>query len=375
MNYFDHAASTPIYPEVLDTLLSSMRSDFANPSAMHFLGHELAEKMSILRQNFLKNLNASKDDSFIFTSSATESNNTVIKGLCLEEGDAIVYCRADHPSVTSPIENLVGVELREIVLNKDGTVDLGLFKKLIDNKVKLVVMTNVNNQSGVILDVILLSTIIKAQSNAHIHIDAVQSFGKINFKLSKDIDSVSLTSHKIGGPKGIAGLFLKKGHLVKPLILGGGQEHGLRSSTQAYPLIQSFHQAMTIVLSHSLQQFDCIVKFSEMIRNHLVKFIPSIIFPFKDTSPYIVSFILPGISADVILRHLEMRNIYISTSSACSSRISGTSSTLTAMNIIKGHHKNFLRISLSPITSQEEVENLLREFVSVWESIKHMQKR
>ena len=375
MNYFDHAASTPLFSEVLDTLLTSMKTDFANPNAIHILGHDLDEKMSTYRESFLQILGGSKTDSFIFTSSATESNNTVIKGLKFVEGDTIVYCRADHPSLTAPIENIKGVSLKEIILNEDGSVDLEVFKSLIDEKVKLVVMTSVNNQSGVIFDIALMSAIIKLKSSAHIHVDAVQIFGKINFKLTSDIDSVSFTSHKIGGPKGIAGLFLKNGHLVKPLLLGGGQELGFRASTPAYPLIKSFHQAMTIVTSYQEESYINATAFSEMIKNYLKKSIPSIMMPFRNTSPYIISFILPGISSDIILRHLEMRGVYISSTSACSSRLSGTNTTFTAMNISSCYHKNFLRISLGTNTTFEEVENLLKEFVFVWESLKHMQKR
>lgn len=375
MNYFDHAASTPLYSEVLDTLFVSMRTDFANPSALHILGHDLAEKISLYKENFLKVLGGNKNDSFIFTSSATESNNTVIRGLCFEEGDVVVYCRADHPSVTAPVESLKGVLLREIVLNADGSVDLELFKNLIDEKVKLVVITSVNNQSGVIFDVAAMSAIVKSQSKAHVHIDAVQSFGKILFKLTPDIDSVSLTSHKIGGPKGVAGLYLKHGHQVKPLLLGGGQEEGIRSSTQAYPLISGFHQAMRMAVAAQSVSLESVNQFSEMIKTHLRKSIPTIQMPFTNTSAYIVSFILPGISSDIILRHLEMRGVYISSTSACSSRLSGINPTLSAMNISERYHKNFLRISLSSSTTEEEVNNLLKELVSVWDSVKHMQKR
>lgn len=375
MNYFDHAASTSLYPEVLDTLLASMRADFANPSALHILGHDLAEKISSYKENFLKVLGGHKNDLFIFTSSATESNNTVIRGLNFNEGDVIVYCRADHPSVTAPIENLKGVTLKEILLGADGTIDLEHFKTLIDEKVKLVVLSSVNNQNGVIVDTTLISALIKSQSKAHVHIDAVQSFGKIHFKVTPDIDSVSLTSHKIGGPKGIAGLFLKNGHEVKPLLLGGGQEGGVRSSTQAYPLIAGFHQAMKIITAGQKVSLEKTENFQEMIKTHLEKSIPTIVMPFKNTSSYIVSFILPGISSDIILRHLEMREVYISSTSACSSRLSGFNPTLSAMNISERYHKNFLRISLSPTTTEEEVNNLLKEFVAVWDSVKHMQKR
>lgn len=375
MNYFDHAASSIIYPEVLEILSIAEAKDFANPSAQHSLGHDLNEKIEEFRAAFLQALGAKNQDNFVFTSSATESNNTVIKGLKLIPGDIVVYCKADHPSITAPVEFLAlesGVQLREITLNADGDLDLDLFGSLIDEKVKLVVLCHVNNQSGVIYPIETLARLIKEKSTAHIHVDAVQSFGKIHFKLTPEIDSLSFSSHKLGGPKGIAGLFLKANHQVRPLLLGGGQENGFRSSTVAYPLVAGFHAAMKLSLAELSSSFSKTANSNEIIRAKLSMAIPSIQFPFKLTSPYIVSFILPGISSDIILRHLESRQVYISSTSACSSKKTGFNPTLAAMNIPEKFHKNFLRISLGPKTSESEVEVLIHEFISVWESIKHM---
>lgn len=374
MNYFDHAASTPLYPEVLDVLHSSLRSDFANPSAQHILGHDLGESISACREGFLKFLGADKNDSFIFTSSATESNNTVIKGIALTATDSILYCRADHPSLTAPVES-IGAQLKEILLNNDGTINTESFQAALDSSVKLVVLTHVNNQNGVIQDIESLSKLVKEKTTAHVHIDAVQSFGKISFKVTPAMDSMSITSHKIGGPKGVAGLYLKMGHKVKPLLLGGGQENGFRSSTQSYPLIKAFHQAMKIASAELVSSWQQVNLLSEAIYTQLSKAIPTIQMPFNTTSPYIVSFILPGISSDILLRHLEMREIFISSTSACSSKLTGVNPTLSAMHISERFHKNFLRISLGPRTTEEEVKILVKEFVSVWDSIKHMQKR
>lgn len=372
--YFDHAASSVIYPEALDILSTAQREDFANPSAQHILGQKLFDKIEDFRNNFLKALSADKNDVMVFTSSATESNNTVIKGLQLKKADVVLYCKADHPSLTAPIEYLAKeflIELREISLMNDGTIDQQAFENQLSKDVKFVALTHVNNQSGVVNEVELLAKLVKEKSSAHVHVDAVQSFSKLKLKNSA-IDSLSFTSHKIGGPKGVAGLILKSGHQVQPLILGGGQEKGMRSSTVAYPLIASFHAAMKISFQNKESSFSKNSKQSELIRARLGANIPSIEFPFKLTSPYIVSFILPGISSDIILRHLETRNVFISSTSACSSKISGYNSTLAAMNIPESLHKNFLRISLGQTTSESEVEILIKEFLDVWNSIKHI---
>ncbi|MBC7427354.1 MAG: aminotransferase class V-fold PLP-dependent enzyme [Bacteriovorax sp.] len=377
MNYFDHAASSIIYQEVLDVLAQSMREDFANPSALHILGQNLHERTEVMREDFLKALGASVNDVFIFTSSATESNNTVIHGINLKEGDVVVYCKADHPSVTVPVEHSakeLKLELRKIVLDKNGAFDTDVFSSLLDENVKLVVLTHVNNQSGVVNDIASLSKKIKEITSAHVHVDAVQSFGKINFKINPEIDSMSFTSHKIGGPKGIAGLYLKNSHKIKPLLLGGAHENGMRSSTLAFPLIAGFHKAMKISLENTGDVFSKTARFSELITAKLSS-IDGIQFPFKTISPFIVSFILPGISSDIIMRHLEMKNVFISSTSACSSKIPGFNPSLHAMNVPEKFHKNFLRISLAASTTQTEVEMLLQEFQNVWDNLKHMRGR
>ena len=176
MNYFDHAASSNIYPEVLDTLMQAQRDDFANPSSQHILGHALNEKIQAYREDFLKALGAHKSDTFIFTSSATESNNTVIKGLKLFSGDVVLYCKADHPSITACAESLTGVSLHEILLNSDGTIDRDALSAQLNENVKLILLSHVNNQSGVIQDISMLTNLIKEKTSAHVHVDAVQSF-------------------------------------------------------------------------------------------------------------------------------------------------------------------------------------------------------
>jgi cysteine desulfurase len=375
MNYFDHAASTFIYPQVLDLLNSSFKEDFANPNSQHRSGANLLKKIEEARIFFLKSLNSSKDDFFIFTSSATESNNTIIKGLNFNEGDVILYSKADHPSMVVPIEHIASqfkLKLRNIELDKNGLIDTEAFKKLIDQNVKLVALTHVNNQSGVINDIDLLSKFVRESSSAHVHIDAAQSYTKINFKVNDAIDSVSITSHKVGGPKGVAGLFLKKNHQMKPLLLGGGQEGGLRSSTQAYPLIAAFAEASKISLNKKEIALPKIEKIREVLESFLIKTIPQLRYPFLNTSPYIFTFILPGISSDVILRHLEARGFCLSSTAACSSKKKGFNPTLAALNIAEIYHKNVIRLSFSHDTDMDDVLLLLGAFDEVWNDVKFL---
>jgi cysteine desulfurase len=330
-----------------------------------------------LRKDFLKSLGGNASDLIVFTSSATESNNTVIKGIRFNPGDVILYCKADHASITAPtihVSENSHIFLKEILLNKEGEIDLDLFKSQLDEKVKLVLLTHVNNQNGIINPILELAQISKDNSSAHIHVDAVQSFSKIIFSVGVNIDSVSFTSHKIGGPKGIAGLYLKYGHKVQPILHGGNQENGMRSSTVAYPLVLGFHKAMALSNMERENSLKRIILFKKLISEKLSRYIPEIQIPFKNSSPYILSFIIPGISSDIMLRHLESSDVYISSSSACSSKISGFSITLAAMNIPEKFHKNFYRISFGPQTNQLDVEKLIHAFLNSWDKLKKISR-
>jgi cysteine desulfurase len=378
MNYFDHAASTFIYPEVLDLLTKSFKEDYANPNSQHLFGANLLKKIEAARFYFLMVLKANKDDTFIFTSSATESNNTVVRGFVFKEGDVIYYSKGDHPSLVEPIEKMAiekKLKLKIIPLSKNGLIDIEEFKKLLDENVKLVALTHVNNQSGVVNDIGSLSKLVKENTAAHVHIDAAQSFTKITFDVFENIDSVSITSHKVGGPKGIAGLYLKKNHKVKPLLMGGGQEGGFRSSTQAYPLIIAFEEASRISLSKSEESLLRLSKMREMVKDFLNNLIPQIKFPFENASPYILTFVLPGIPSDVVLRHLEARGFCLSSTSACSSKIKGFNPTLAALNIPEIFHKNVLRLSFSHDTCIDSVKLLLATFNEVWNDLKFLTKK
>ena len=175
----------------------------------------------------------------------------------------------------------------------------------------MVVLSHVNNQSGVVQPVEdFAQKLKKLNPNVKVHIDATQSFSKINFNLSgQGIDYVTISSHKLGGPKGIAGVFIKKGSNIKPLMYGGGQEKNLRSSTQSYPLLSSFTRAVQEGMDSLESDFQRIKSLGEKIRENLKRNIPGVIFPFLNSeknrvSPYILTFVLPGFE-DIILRHME----------------------------------------------------------------------
>jgi len=320
MIYLDHAASTPMLPGAIDVLQKTSMEDFANPSSSHKLGKEILRKIEEARLDFLEAAEATQNYNFIFTGSATESNNSVIKQLKLNDNDEIVVGLWEHPSLTKPAKlwsekdiKLVGVPVdSRAMINEDE-----LFNKINQNT-KLLLLSHVNNTSGNICMVSNLSKHLKKNfPDLWIHVDAVQSFGKIKLELDKSsIDSVSIAGHKMGGPKGIAGLYLRKTAEFEALFLGGGQELGLRSSTESWPLINSWHFSMSKYIEEREKNYLYVDQLNELLRNQLTELIPEVEFPFLTESkekncPYILTFILPGISSDILIRHLEMDDIFV----------------------------------------------------------------
>lgn len=375
MLYLDYAASAPVCEEALVVLEESMRCDFANPSSAHKLGKGLTKRIDVARAFFLTTLKAKKTDSLTFVSSATEANNTVICGHDLVDGDEVLFCSADHPSTVNPVRSLVekGVKIIELPLGQCGQINISKISNLVNEKTKLVVLTQVNNQSGNIQDIDAIAREVKAISKcAHIHVDAVQSYSKIIVDLSSRlVDSLVISGHKIHGPKGIAALYVKEGAKVKPLLLGGGHEYGMRSSTPAAPLIFSFAEAAKVKTENVEESYEELRGLNSWLREELVSCHRKITFPFplELTSPYILTFVMPGISSDILLRHFESKDVYISSSSACSSKIKGTNPVFSALGINDANHKFVLRLSFASTTTKEELEKFVNKFKAMLDDL------
>lgn len=375
MIYLDHAASTPVLPEALKLLSDSYAQDFANPSAAHRLGRDLGKKLASARENLKALLGSSSQDQLIFCSSATEANNLIVKGLNLRDG-AVLCSEADHPSLIGPVHAL-GADIVSLPLDS-GRITVEKIEPLLTEKVRLVLLSHVNNHSGNIQDIKKISSLIKEKSpRVHIHVDGSQSFTKFPIDLKKwPIDSLALSSHKMGGPRGIAALWLKKGVNLKPFFVGGGQEMNLRPSTEALPLILSFLEASHLALKVSEENLKKVVELSSLLTQQLKERLPGLQFPFEtvERSPYITTIIIPGISSDILLRLLEEKDIFVSSSSACSSKIKGHSSVFEALGIPNQFHKNVLRLSIASMTSREEIETFVSSFTAILDELKFLKK-
>lgn len=376
MLYFDHAASSPLCPEALQTLQKTMEEDFANPSAAHKWGKELNKKTQKIREYFLEKLKAPGSSRLIFTGSASESNNSLIKGLDLKQGDKLLVSLGDHASLVNPSLALKekGIDVCELPLNSVGVPNASLVSDEMMEGVKLVLISSVNSQSGGLLKAEGFASELKERfPKIHLHVDAVQSFGKFPLDLSSGhIDSVSLSAHKMGGPKGVAALWVKKSLCLRPLLHGGNQEVDFRSSTIAYPLIASFHKATEVAFEGMQESLEKVTLLRAQLTSGIKEIDSSIEFPFaeKECSPYITSLLWNGISSDIVLRTLEERDVAVASTSACSSKIKGANPTMAALGLPINKHKFVLRISLGKSSQVDDIECFLKIFKEVHSELK-----
>ncbi|MDC0253629.1 aminotransferase class V-fold PLP-dependent enzyme [Bacteriovoracales bacterium] len=379
MIYLDNAASQRIRKKALEVLNTGLMMHFANPSASHKVGRKLLKEIEAHRIFFINSIKGLKKYNFIFTSSATESNNMSILGFEFKEGDVVYISKSEHPSLIAPLQKCEenGLVLKELPLNNSGGVDENKFFGTLDSKTCFVVLSHINNQSGVIQPINRISQRIKEiNPKIKIHLDATQSFTKVPVSLENSlIDFMTISSHKLGGPKGIAGLFVRTGIKIFPLLFGGGQEKALRSSTQSYPLISSFRSAAEEGINEIDKSLNSVGKISLKVREYLKKEIPNILFPFhfeENVSPYILTFIIPGISSDIILRHMEQEDIIFSSTSACSSKVKGSNPVFEALGIEDKFHKNVLRVSFSNETTLSEVDSFCEELCKCYKELSYL---
>lgn len=372
MIYLDNAASMPLFNSVIENLEKTNREDFFNPSSAHRKGKELSKKIELIREDFLSYLNSSVKYNFIFTSSATEANNIISNERLVNKAETVLFTKSDHASIVNTVKNLesLNVNCLEYSILEDGNIDLDQLIELVEKNenCKLVLLTHLNGQSGKIQDIYKIVKKIKSISNEiHIHIDAAQSFGKNSINLEDGlIDSLSISAHKMGGPKGVGGLYFKKGIALDPIMFGGGHEFNLRPGTLPWPLISSFGVALEECRSQSYEKKYELVNY---MKKKILRDMKEVIFPFSEERSHIVSFIAPNISSDIILRHLESEDIYISSTSACSSKIKGNNSIFSALKIKDNFHKNVLRVSVGHQTTVEDIDKFINRFSMVYREL------
>lgn len=351
--YLDNAATTKVFEEVYDLMKENNDELFFNPSASYSKALSAKKVLNDARKQ-LSNLIKASNGKFYFTSSATESNNTVFEGVHLRSGDEVLVSKGEHPSVYNAAHRLEkqGIIVKDIDLTDAGLVDENHLNELLTDKVKLVSIIHVSNETGAVNDIKKLVQIVKKfNSKIIFHSDGVQAFGKIKVNVQDlGVDLYTVSAHKIYAPRGIAGLYVKTAVVIDPFIVGGGQEENFRSSTENVAGAISFAYSANKVVSEIDKNFEEVKDLKNEFLNKLKDSKVGEYLKINSTdsnSPYILSISFSKIKGEVLMYALEQDKIYISTGSACSSKKAGNR-TLEAMGVSADDVVGSVRISFSP---------------------------
>lgn len=375
--YLDNSATTMVRPEVAKLMYEIMTKDYGNPSSMHIKGVQAERYLRKAKEIFAGILKVSEKEIF-FTSGGTEGDNMAIIGAALagrRRGRHIITTVIEHPAVLESCAFLEknGFEVTYLPVNAAGQVEPDTLKASLRDDTILVSVMYVNNEIGAIEPVSELGRIIKEYNKDILfHVDAVQAFGKFRIHPYKEnIDMLTMSSHKIHGPKGVGAIFIKDKTKIQPIALGGGQQKGMRSGTENVPGIAG----MAMAAKELYDKFDEDVNRLYELKEYFVREITGIEgatvngLTGRDSAPHVVSVSFDGITkSEVLLHALEDKGIYISSGSACSSNKPSLSSTLKAIGVKNDLLYATLRFSFSVFTTKEELEytiNAVKELLPV----------
>ncbi len=367
--YLDNSATTKICESALKRYIEVSRDSFGNPSSLHALGFDAEKVLSDARRTVLDSVGA-RAASVIFTASGTEANNLAIIGRAhskerYRKGAKIITTDSEHASVSEPFEELKRQGFKVVKIpTLGGKLDTGaLFSEITPDTI-LVSAMMVNNETGALYDIKSISDIIKVKApEAYLHVDATQSYMKLPFtKASLGADMITLSSHKIEGPKGVGALVVGERVLkekgLSPLVLGGAQEAGLRSGTENVPAIAAFAEAIREAKPNVKSRQE----YMNSLRTLLIDTIEGdkILSQISVTkppihAPHILNITLPKIKSETMLHYLSAEGIYVSSGSACSSNSRHTSSALTAYGRTASEADSSIRISFSHTNTEEDV--------------------
>ncbi len=374
MIYFDNAATTEPLLEVISAVNDALKNHYANSSSLHKTGKQSKELLNEARDYFSSHYNL-KDGNVIFTSCATESNNTVLYSLLKNyikknKKYNLVTLKIEHPSVYNTIKyyfDTSGVEIRYIKTDKNGNIDIENYKSLIDDNTLFVSLSCVNNEIGTKNDIIALSKIAKQINNRLIfHSDFVQAAGKFALDMNaSDIDAISISGHKFHAPKGIGVLMSKKSFRIAPLLHGGGQENELRAGTENIAYIIGIQTALKLSEPHIANPTD-IIKMRQYlvsnIQNNLSDVILNTPKDLSKASPYIINMAVLGCKGEVMQRMLDEADIAVSTSSACSAK-KRVSRVLIDAGMDASVAESSIRMSLSRFNTISECDRVTDEII------------
>lgn len=366
--YFDNSATTRCYDSVKDIVVKAMTEDFGNPSAMHLKGVE-AEKYIKNSAESLARLLKVQEKEILFTSGGTESDNLALIGAAMankRSGNHIITTSVEHPAVSQPALFLQeqGFEVTYLPVDSRGVVKVDALKAVLREDTILVSVMYVNNEVGAVMPVEEIAALVHEKSpKALFHVDAIQAFGKYRIHPKKmGIDLLSVSGHKIHGPKGVGFLYINEKAKIQPQILGGGQQGGMRSGTDNVPGIAGLGTAAVEIYQNLEENVENMYRLKEYIVQGLEKIGDIRIngMELREGAPQILSISVMGVRSEVLLHSLEERGIYVSAGSACSSHKRKPSATLSAMGMSRDQIESTVRLSFCEENTIEEADYFLQ---------------
>ncbi len=379
--YLDNSATTMAYPECGELVSSVMTKEYGNPSSLHRKGMEAEKIVKTAAKRIADTIKVS-DKEIYFLSGGTEGDNLAILGTCASKrGRHIITSAVEHPAVLSTLEYLEskGYVISRIPVLKDGRCDLKSFEKMIRQDTVLVTCMLVNNEIGTIEPIKEMSDILKRRNpSAVFHVDAVQGYGKLKFSAqSLGADIITLSSHKIHGPKGMGALYIKSGLNIRPIIYGGGQQGNIRPGTENVPGIAGFGLAALMSYTDFERKTEKMRTLRERLEQGIVSNIPDVKVntPERESAPHILNVSFKGAKSEVILHSLENYGIYVSSGSACSSHKKAPSYVLTAIGLDRTLIDGSIRFSLSEFTTKEEIDYTVDKLISTVETVRKVMRK
>lgn len=371
--YLDNSATTRCFDEVADLMTTVMCQDYGNPSSMHVKGMQAEKYVRYAREIIARNLKVSEKE-ILFTSGGTESDNLALIGTAFanaRRGKHLITTAIEHPAILQTMQYLEsqGFQVTYLPVDKNGMVCLGDLNNAITEETILVSIMHTNNEIGALEPIAEAGALIKRRNPAIVfHVDAVQGYGKFRILPKRmGIDLLSVSGHKIHGPKGVGFLYINEKIKISPIIFGGGQQKGMRSGTENVPAIAGLAKAIECIYSnldeeikklYYLKQYfvSGLANLSDIVINGLTGF---------DSAPHVVSVSVRGIRSEVLLHALEERGIYVSAGSACASNKPSVSATLKAIGVEDELLDSTIRFSFSVFTTKEEIDYTLQNLYDI----------
>ncbi|GKS81912.1 aminotransferase V [Ligilactobacillus pabuli] len=374
MIYFDNSATTKVAPQVLETYRTVSDKIWGNPSSLHALGETADNLLEQSRRQIAQLLGCQPHEIF-FTSGGTEGDNWVIKGTAFakrEFGKHIITSSIEHPAVLNSMAQLekLGFDVTYLPVDQNGRVQAKDVKEALRPDTILVSVMAINNEVGSIQPLAEIGEILRSHPNVHFHVDAVQGIGKGIGELLKNerIDFLTFSGHKFHAPRGIGFIYKKTGRMIEPLMAGGGQEKNQRSGTENLPAIAGMAKALRLLLENETENVQKERAIKQKIYDHVANLENVTVFSTVDefSSPHILCFTIDGVRGETIVHAFEQEDIYISTTSACSSKKGTVSGTLNAMHVPEKIATSAVRVSLDENNTLAEATTFNQAFDKIY---------